>query len=162
MSTCVPSSTTLRHPTRHRQRIPLLGPLLVLAVFASAFLVPTIQPTQVAYRPWCLVDTNVPDAAYAVEEFVRTHNYSPPPGLAGGRAFADDNHLLPALLRPYKEYDVYPSVPGRGRRPERVVLSARLPYASWYTSNHYGNLLLMFPVTCVMTSGRGLPGPGGD
>ena len=129
--------------------MPVLAPLLVLGVLLSLSVdvVPDVAP--VAYRPWCLVDTDIPDEAYVVEEFARRHNYSPPPGLRGGRPYRDQRAQLPRLLRPYKEYDVYPRVPGRGRPPERVVLSDKLPYASWYSPNHYEVFLLMYPLGCL-------------
>ena len=110
-----------------------------------------------ASKPFCLVDTHVPDAAYVVEQFVRTHNYSPPPGLRGKSLFADARHALPTLLRPYLEYDVYPSVAGQGRPSPRVVLSDQVPYASWYSPDHYESFLLMFPVGCVPNATTLLP-----
>ena len=104
----------------------------------------------------------VPDEAYAVEEFVRTHNYSPPPGLKGGRPYRDDNHALPALLRPYKEYDVHPPQPGGGGASPRVVLSDRIPYASGYSATHYDQFILVFPPGCLVDPTRWVPGaPGG-
>ena len=130
---------------------------MLAAVLATP--APSVRPVthSAAGKPFCLVDTHIPDEAYAVEKFVRTHNFSPPPGLKGGKPYTDDNHALPALLRPYKEYDVYPAVPGSGRPSPRVVLSDRVPYASWYSPDHYGSFLLMFPLGCVPNATTLLP-----
>lgn len=137
-----------------------MAPLVVLGVLAAALVTPAPAVRQAAYspasKPFCLVDTDIPDEAYEVEEFARTHSFSPPPGLKGGGPFQDLRHALPALLRPYKEYDVYPSIPNEGRPSPRVVLSDRVPYASWYTPNHYDNFLLMFPPGCVLDPARWL------
>jgi guanyl-specific ribonuclease Sa len=133
----------------------------VLGVLAAVLATPAPPVRQVAYspvsKPFCLVDTHIPEEAFAVEEFVRTHNYSPPPGLRGKSLFADAGHKLPTLLRPYLEYDVYPSTPGQGRPAQRVVLSNRVPYASWYSPDHYGSFLLMFPLGCVPNATTLLP-----
>jgi ribonuclease len=138
---------------RHRPRFPLLAPLVVLGVLASLLATPAASLRPVAFapasKPFCLVDTHIPDEAYAVEEFVRTHNYAPPPGLKGGRPYTDDTHALPPLWRPYKEYDVFPPVVDRGRRPERVVLSDSLAALTWYTPDHYRHFLLMYPPWCI-------------
>jgi guanyl-specific ribonuclease Sa len=155
---------TPRPAPRRRARFPLLAPLVVLGVLASVLLTPAPSVRHVglssAAKPFCVVDTDIPDEAYAVEEFVRTHNYSPPPGLKGGSPFQDIRHGLPALLRPYKEYDVHPAAPGQGRPGPRVVLSDRIPYASWYSPDHYGSFLLMFPIDCIPNVGSvGPPGP---
>ena len=159
-----PLSATRR---ARRQRLPWVA-LLVLGALAAVLVTPVPGVRPAAYspaaKPFCLIDTHIPDEAYAVEQFVRTHNYSPPPGLKGGSLYTDDNHALPALLRPYKEYDVYRAVPGAGRPSPRVVLSDRIPYASWYSPNHYGNFLLMFPPGCVVDPTRWIPRvriPGG-
>ena len=162
MATGAASGTASPRTARRRRRVPGLGPLLIVALLISAF-VPAAGPVRPAafvpaYKPWCLVDDpDVPDEAYAVEQFARTHNFSPPPGLKGNSPFEDAEHGLPALLRPYKEYDVFPSLPGAGRRSERVILSDRIPYASWYTPNHYDNFILMFPLGCLQDPSRLLP-----
>lgn len=138
---------------RRRPRVPWVAPLVVLGVLAAALLAPPPAVRPVSYspasKPFCLVDTHIPDEAYVVEEFARTHNFSPPAGLKGKSLFADTGHKLPRLLRPYLEYDVYPTVPGHGRPSPRVVLSDRVPYASWYSPDHYGSFLLMFPLNCL-------------
>ena len=150
-----------RRTRSSRIRVPLLGPLLVLALLTPPNgAAGPVGPAAFApgYKPWCLVDDpNVPDEAYTVEQFARTHNFSPPPGLKGNSDFFDVNHDLPALLRPYKEYDVFRSEPDAGRPPERVILSDRVPYASWYTPNHYDNFVLMFPLGCLQDPSRLLP-----
>jgi ribonuclease len=134
---------------------------VVLGVLAAVLTRPVPAVERLAFtsaaKPFCLVDTHIPDAAYAVEQFARTHNYSPPPGLKGKSLFADSGNELPPLLRPYLEYDVYPSVPGGGRPAPRVVLSDRIPYASWYSPDHYESFLLMFPLGCVPNAATLLP-----
>ena len=155
-----------RRTSSSRLRVPLLAPLLVLGMLASVVGGSPPPVERVSYspashspasKPFCLVDTHIPDAAYAVEEFARTHNYSPPRGLKGGGPYQDIRHALPALLRPYKEYDVYPSSPDRGRPAPRVVLSDRVPYASWYSADHYDSFLLMFPLDCIPNGTTLLP-----
>lgn len=74
-------------------------------------------------------------------------------GLRGKSLFADTGHGLPSLLRPYLEYDVHPPVAGSGRPAARVVLSDKVPYASWYSPDHYASFLLMFPIDCVPNVG---------
>ena len=148
-----------------RLRTPLLAPLLALGMLAAVVGMSTpvarvsYSPASIPFasKPFCLVDTHIPDEAYDVEQFVRTHNLSPPPGLRGGRPFQDIRHALPPLLRPYKEYDVYPSAAEEGRPSPRVVLSDRIPYASWYSADHYGSFLLMFPLSCVPNATTLLP-----
>ena len=133
-----------------RPRVPLVAPLVVLGVLAAVLTTPAVAPTAYtpASKPFCLVDPDIPDEAYRVEEFVRTHNFSPPPGLKGKKLFADGEHDLPALLRPYLEYDVFPAGAGAGRPSGRIVLSDKVPYASWYSPDHYKAFLLMFPIGC--------------
>ncbi len=151
-----------------RRRLPFLT-LLVLGLAAAVLFTPPAAVRPVAHlpaaKPFCLVDAHIPDEAYAVEEFVRTHGYTPPPGLKGGRPYQDLRHAFPALLRPYKEYDVYPAIPGQGRPSARIVLSDRVPYASWYSSDHYASFVLMFPLGCVPNVTtllpREMPGGGG-
>jgi ribonuclease len=146
---------------RRRPRVPWAAPLVVLGVLAAVLTTPAPAVRPVAHssasKPFCLVDTHVADEAYAVEKFVRTHNLSPPPGLKGKSLFADTGHQLPMLLRPYLEYDVYPSAPDAGRPSPRVVLSDQVPYASWYSPDHYGSFLLMFPLGCVPNATTLLP-----
>lgn len=150
-----------RRARRLRHRLPLLAPLLVLGLLTAVLARPAPRLDLVAYdsasKPFCLVDTTIPDAAYAVEQFARTHNYSPPPGLKGGSSYRDDGHALPPLLRPYKEYDVFAAKPGEGRPSPRVVLSDVAPYASWYSPDHYTAFLLMFPLTCIPNATSLLP-----
>ena len=142
------------------RRVPLLT-MLTLAVAAALLGGPAGRVGPVAYvpagKPFCLRDTHIPDEAYAVEEFARTHNFTPSPGLKGKSLFADTGHDLPSLLRPYLEYDVFPPVPGAGRPAPRVVLSDKVPYASWYSPDHYESFLLMFPLDCIPNVATLLP-----
>lgn len=56
-----------------------MGPLLVVAVLASVLAVAPTTTTAVAQVafPWCTRNPAVPDYAYTVEEFIRSHNGSP-------------------------------------------------------------------------------------
>ena len=136
--------------TRRRRRLPVLAPLAVLLLLLLAGS-PAPTPVQrlAGEDPLCLWDPGVPEEAYRIEYFARTHNFSPPPGLKGNSDFSDTNQALPAELAPFLEYDVYPKPPGRGRPPERVVLSPTYPFASWYTPDHYVTFRFMFPPQCL-------------
>ena len=128
---------------------------MVLGVLAAVLTTPAPAVRPVAHssasKPFCLVDIPIPDEAYAVEKFVRTHNPAPPPGFVGQaplrRHRAQNFRCCCARIR---EYDVYPSASRRRQAvADRVVLSDRVPYASWYSPDHYGSFLLMFPLGCV-------------
>lgn len=55
-------------------------------------------------------------------------------GYVGGRAFHNRERRLPDGR--YREYDVYPRVPGRDRGPERLVVE-RTTGRAYYTRDHY-------------------------
>ena len=55
-------------------------------------------------------------------------------GYVGGRAFHNRERRLPAGR--YREYDVYPRVPGQDRGPERLVIE-RATGRAYYTRDHY-------------------------
>jgi hypothetical protein len=83
----------------------------------------------------------IPDAdcqaAVFVYEFALTHNWSPPKGYAGGKAFVDRNGSLPSGGN-YKEYDIYPKPPPNsgGRSGKRIVIDVDTQ-AMFYTADHY-------------------------
>jgi ribonuclease T1 len=58
----------------------------------------------------------------------------PPPGYVGGRVFRNRERRLPPGR--YREYDLHPRVPARGRGPERVIIEQRTGNA-YYTGDHY-------------------------
>ena len=131
-----------------RRSVPLFAPLLVLTVLAVLALVPTttaaIAP---AAYPWCTRNPEVPDYAYDVEDFVRSHNGSPPPGVVGGKPYRNDPIQLPLWYAPFREYDVHAQVTGQGRDDERIVLGYQ-HQASWFTTDHFATFLTMHPWGC--------------
>lgn len=144
-----------------RRRLPVVTPLV--ALFLLVVLVVPVAPVApvpvvrlASDRPWCLWNPDIPAEAYRVEEFARTHNYSPPPGLRGNSVYRDENKDLLDPLAPYFEYDVYPKTRGQPTPPERVVLSKTAPYASWYTPDHYATFRFMFPPQCLTLPTRRL------
>lgn len=58
----------------------------------------------------------------------------PLPGYVGGRDFQNRERRLPPGR--YREYDVNPKIPGRGRDAERIVIEQRTGKA-YYTEDHY-------------------------
>jgi hypothetical protein len=98
-----------------------VAPLVVLGVLAAVLATPapSVRPVahSVAGKPFCLVDTHIPDEAYAVEQFVRTHNFSPPPGLKSGKPYSPDHYSAFLLMFP----------PGCLVDPTRWIPRARLP-----------------------------------
>ena len=127
----------------------MLAPLIVLGILASIFAPPmaTARPASVAY-PWCDRNPNVPDYAYSIEEFVRSHNGSPPKNYIGGKRFENKTLKVPSWFGPFREYDVHVHVPGQPRGLERIVLG-HAKQAAWYTSDHYETLIEMHPLGCV-------------
>jgi hypothetical protein len=124
-----------------------VAPLVVLGVLTALLATPAPAVAPVAF-PWCSRHPAVPAYAYAVEEFVRSHNGSPPKGYVGGRPYQDKTLKLPPWQGPFREYDVHVNVPGQKRDDERIVLGP-LRSAAWYTSDHYGSFVLMHPWGCV-------------
>ena len=128
--------------------MPLFAPLLVLVVLAVVALVPgTTAAVAPAAYPWCTRNPEVPDYAYDVEDFVRSHNGSPPRGHVGGRPYRNDDLRIPPWYGPFREYDVHAQVPGRGRDDERIVVGP-LHNSAWFTPDHYTTLLTMHPWGC--------------
>lgn len=64
------------------------------------------------------------------------------PGTQGGERFGNHERLLPqsaddgSRLR-YREWDVNPKEPGRGRDAERIVTGS--DGSAWYTADHYAS-----------------------
>ncbi|MEX5283946.1 MAG: hypothetical protein NW700_20530 [Nitrospiraceae bacterium] len=82
----------------------------------------------------------VPDRAYEVLAVIQQNRGKPPPGYAGGRTFMNRERRLPSGR--YREYDIYPLVPGRNRGAERIVVDQRNGKA-YYTSDHYRTFVPM-------------------
>ena len=128
--------------------MPLFAPLLILTMLALVAVIPLHEPVVVrAAYPWCTRNPEVPDYAYDLEEFVRSHNGSPPAGVVGGREYRNDPLKIPPWYGPFREYDVHPQVKGQGRDDERVILGT-MDQAAWFTSDHYATLLTMHPWGC--------------
>lgn len=75
-----------------------------------------------------------PERARTVLAAIERRGGEPLPGYVGGRAFHNRERRLPAGR--YREYDLYPRVPGRDRGPERLVVEQRTGRA-YYTGDHY-------------------------
>jgi guanyl-specific ribonuclease Sa len=80
-----------------------------------------------------------------VYHFVLDHNWSPPPGLKGGKPYLNTNGKLPP--GDYREYDIYPAPAGGGRGPKRLVMDKNDPVGnSWYTADHYVGFVSFYDV----------------
>lgn len=82
---------------------------------------------------------NIPEAAYQVLNFVLI-NGSSPEGYIGGKTFYNREKRLPredlnGTKISYKEWDIYPKIPGKSRGPERLVTGD--DGSAWYTADHY-------------------------
>lgn len=82
---------------------------------------------------------NIPEAAYQVLNFVLI-NGSSPEGYSGGKTFYNREKRLPredlnGIKISYKEWDIYPKIPGKLRGPERLVTGD--DGSAWYTADHY-------------------------
>ncbi|MGI8306635.1 ribonuclease domain-containing protein [Saccharopolyspora hattusasensis] len=83
----------------------------------------------------------IPGDAWRMLEYLQSHNYTPPPGVAGGKIFRDDLGRLPKcdMGSNWHEFDVYPPGP-QGRGPERIVLCLGnwQPFPNqFYSPDHY-------------------------
>lgn len=118
--------------------------LVATLILSIALLSPPAIATEAKLPCWGHVE-GVPEGAYILEDFILSHNYSPPKGFAGGKIFQNEDRQLPSLKGPveinYLEYDLYPKVPDQPRRPERVVITRHAdplpPGRSYYSPDHY-------------------------
>lgn len=92
--------------------------------------------------------SGVPDTAYTVAEYARSHHGADQPGYVGDTAFQNREGHLDGGLGPFREYDVNPEVSGRDRGAERVVLGPTRA-ASYYTPDHYSTFITMYGGSCV-------------
>lgn len=81
----------------------------------------------------------IPEAAYQVLNFVLL-NGSAPEGYSGGKNFYNREKRLPqrdsnGKKIVYREWDIYPKIPGKSRGPERLITGA--DGSAWYTADHY-------------------------
>ncbi|MGH3589123.1 MAG: ribonuclease domain-containing protein [Pseudonocardia sp.] len=81
--------------------------------------------------PQCTIPQEHCEAALYVDEFAKTHNYSPPPGYKGGGTFRNTNGKLPPG-GDYLEYRIYKTAGS----PERIVID-RSTDTTWFSSDHY-------------------------
>ena len=103
------------------------------------------------YTPVTEIGSNpkasIPQEAYDTYDFVSTHNGSPKQDYKGGAIFANDGRdnsaVLPNSYAPFREYDIYPKVPGVGRGTERIVIGQGAGGAVWYTADHYRTFVRM-------------------
>lgn len=65
---------------------------------------------------------------------VEARRGEPLAGYVGGRTFQNRERRLPPGR--YREYDLYPKVPGQDRGPERLVVE-RATGRAYYTGDHY-------------------------
>lgn len=149
-------------PKRSRPYVSALQcSLLVLAVALATVLggrpaADLLQSPELVYRlnsvtlaqqepPAVICHPRIPqadcEAAVFVYEFVLTHNWSPPPGYAGGKKFVDKNGSLPSG-GDYKEYDIYPKPPPNsgGRDAKRIVIDIGTQIM-FYTADHYATFV---------------------
>ena len=82
----------------------------------------------------------IPAHAYEVLAEIERRGGQAPPGYVGGRTFGNRERRLPRGV--YREYDVFPYVPGRNRGVERLVIEQRTGRA-YYTADHYRTFVLV-------------------
>lgn len=111
-------------------------------------------PASFASGPCVEYPEGVPFEAYGLDEFVRSHNFSPPPGYAGGKIYRADDPFMSryykdnVLVGTLREYDLYPKVAGQPRRAERIIVAENLRM-SWYTPDHYRTFIDMYDFFCL-------------
>ena len=94
---------------------------------------PTIDSTPTV-RPGTAGSAASLERARDVLAAIEARGGEPLTGYVGGRAFHNRERRLPTGR--YREYDVYPRVPGQDRGPERLVIE-RATGRAYYTSDHY-------------------------
>jgi guanyl-specific ribonuclease Sa len=85
-------------------------------------------------QSWGIIDKDVPERALEIYKAIQARDGKALPGYEGGRTFKNREGLLPAGQ--YKEYDVYPRVPGDNRGQERIVIE-QTTGQGYYTPDHY-------------------------
>ncbi len=74
------------------------------------------------------------DRAREVLAAIEVRGGEPLAGYVGGRTFQNRERRLPPGR--YREYDLYPKVPGQDRGPERLLVE-RASGRAYYTGDHY-------------------------
>lgn len=90
-------------------------------------------------RSASVAQAQIPQAAYGTLQYLKTHNWTPPPGYKGGRVFQNRDGKLPACGN-YREYDIHPYVKGQNRGVERLVVDINTGRV-WYTPDHYDTFI---------------------
>ncbi|TKS63454.1 MAG: hypothetical protein EWM73_01447 [Nitrospira sp.] len=85
-------------------------------------------------RQWHRAEKAPPQKAKDLLESIQQREGNALPGYIGGRAFQNRERRLPRGH--YREYDVNPTVRGRSRHAERVVIDQETGKA-YYTDDHY-------------------------
>ncbi len=89
--------------------------------------------------------TQIPQKAWNVLYFLKTHNWHPPQNYKGGKPYQNDgrdnSEKLPDNGAPYFEYDVNPKVKHVDRGDERIVTNKN--GMTWYTPAHYRSFIRM-------------------
>lgn len=87
----------------------------------------------------------VPQKAWDVLNYLKTHNWHPMSNYKGGREYANDgrdgSQVLPSNGNTYWEFDINPKIKGVDRGGERIVTDKS--GSTWYTSNHYQTFIQM-------------------
>ncbi len=112
---------------------------VVLAAFLSFFLAGSLPATAASNQPPDNPHAMAPpERAWDMLDYLRDHNWTPPPGIAGGAPYKNSDGKLPDCTDgTWREYDVTPPGP-QGRGPERIVRCD----SAWimpekYTPDHY-------------------------
>jgi ribonuclease T1 len=122
---------------------------LLTALALSLALVVPVAGSAAAATGGCLVGpAGVPQKAYDVAAYVRSHNGAPPAGYVGGTTFQNREGNLDPGYGPFKEYDVNRHITGVNRGPERIVLGPTHA-ASFYTGDHYTTFITMYGDSCT-------------
>ena len=81
----------------------------------------------------------IPQKAWNVLNFLKSHNWHPPQNYKGGKIFSNDGRnngqKLPDNGVIYRKYDIDPKIPGEKRGAERIVVGS--DGSAWYTPDHY-------------------------
>jgi guanyl-specific ribonuclease Sa len=91
-------------------------------------------------------NSNVPDEAFTVYNYLLAHNYSPPKGLSGNSVYSNSTHKLPNPPSGYRwfEYNVYA---GSGTA-QRIVTARNFESTGggypYYTPDHYDTFEPMY------------------
>ena len=114
------------------------------AVALGLSLIPAAKGVRIAYGVFKLLqgieDAGIPETAEKVADNALNKNGAALKGWKGGGTFKNSEGILPtedANGNPisYKEYDVWPRVPGQNRGAQRVVVGS--DQSAYYTDDHY-------------------------